>query len=218
MTKKERAKWCAESWKDPEIRRKRLENRSKNKSWLASRRRCAQVAAKALHTVHRDRFLAGRKKQSVTMHALYANPDWKYKHDLAASRVCRSSKQRELVSKAREKAFADGTAVAFWKYAPGTKVSKIEKKVVSAIKSKGLCCRPQFSVPGTRYTADVLVGRDLIVEVDGHPSHYQDARVIAHGKVRDKKLKELGYRVLHLKLRSLARGAWYCASRVQAVL
>lgn len=81
-----------------------------------------------------------------------------------------------------------------------------ERKVFAALRKIFQGCRHQFPVPGTRYVADIFIPKyKLIVEVDGHWSHYKVPRIVRNGKRRDKTLRSLGYRVLHLRKNLIGR-------------
>lgn len=97
------------------------------------------------------------------------------------------------------------------------KTSRIEKKVGSWLRLVGIACLGSWRIPGTHFTADIYIPSvKLIVEVDGHPSHYYDAAVIKKDRRRDRVCKTLGYNVLRLRQRTLNKGPKGVIETVQA--
>lgn len=125
---------------------------------------------------------------------------------------------KRTLGNAQKKAWKEGRrTVCGFMLRPSGRVSESEKVLAERFKEEGIPCQSQFKVPGTRYEADFYFEEvNLIVEYDGHPSHYDDRKRILHDKKRDRVLRKLGYHVLHLRKRDISgrKAKKHCVARV----
>lgn len=203
------------SWLNPETRRKRLENRSKNKKWQASRSRCASIAAQALHENHKVIYLAGQRRSSITMRKMYKDSEFKERHRICTQIGCQNPDRNKAISEARKEAIANGTAVKFWEFRKNI-VSKLETNIFDKLEAVGVSVKRQYKVPGTRFVADGFIRQGkIIIEVDGHIFHYQ-RRGKRHDRKRDKILTKLGYAVVRLRRRDIRKGLGHWVEKIEA--
>lgn len=215
-----RAEKISLSWKNPVIRAARLKHRSENKSWMASRHKCAVTAAKALHTEHKNTYLAGQVRHGETMKRRFSDPKFKNKHLKAVIKASVNPQRRKRISKSHRLGRRNGTINhRFWEHANKSNGPSLkELKIVKALDASGLVHIHQFPVPSTCYVADICFPvNKLIVEVDGHPSHYTKEGK-ARMRKRDRKLRSLGFSVMHLSQRILDKRPSVSVTRIKSML
>lgn len=218
MTKKQtysQSEVMKKRWSVPGAWAKVFKNRSKNKSWAKSRHKCAIIGQKALHENHKESYLDGQKRSSITMKLVHLDPVYKKKHCKIMTKIASDPKHTIKLRKAAKKRIAEGKGTKFWEFAnKHNGPSKLEFKILKMLQNIGLKPIHQFPVPNTSYVGDMYFPKfKLIVEVDGHPSHYTKAGK-RHKRIRERILHANGFRTLHLNQKILDRSAHVIVGKV----
>ena len=127
---------------------------------------------------------------------------------------CRNRKWRAKLSRAQKKAYREGRRVPCGACVMPHPTSYFERCIEQELCKRGVAgFISQFRIAGTRYCADLYFAKQkLIVEIDGHPSHYLE-RASADRR-RDRRLRQLGFHILRLRRRDLRRGFTFCVAVV----
>ncbi len=200
---------AAARWQDEDIRRRTIDGIKR--AWCSP-----EYREKWLKTATLNRSTAEYRKAHSEMAKKAANtPDYKRKWEI----IRKSKEYREKLSIAQRKAYEEGRRVPAGAAAGETvQISIAEIGLGKELKASGVRFQKQFRIPETFYRADFYISsHNLIVEVDVHPFHYRPEG-IAHGKKRYKKLKDLGYKQLHLKHKSIKRGFEFCLNKIFAMI
>jgi very-short-patch-repair endonuclease len=209
------------SWQDEEIRRNRIEGLRSYWADPANKKKCTERMLRVHEAVIRPDVQKRRsktlkatlRKKSVKAQQCYsqrkrwAKPGAREAHSKVMKKVI-TREVRKRISETEKEQFKHGRKLTGAAIFP-VKVSKNEYLLVAALVEQKVKCIHQFKVPETRYTADIFIpSSNLIVEIDGHPSHYTYRRKFDIR--RDKILRGLGYHVLHLKTKEIKKGISFC--------
>lgn len=150
-----------------------------------------------------------RTKQGALVKKAMARPEVRQK----IRRISKDPTYRLKLSLAQKKAYAEGRRKVTVSAANKTRISAFEKALCIELRSRGLRVVVQHKLVPTRFIGDLYLPLyDLVIEVDGHPSHYTEEGQLRM-KMRDTLVRQ-SYRIKHLGQKALRRGVKYCASLV----
>jgi|SRR5271157_420851 len=212
-------------WQDEQVRQRRISGLLKH--WAsptrAKRHSAAILAGQTLEVRQRqaESLSMTLKDPSVkircivSQRARWLRPESRLAHSRIMKRVMRDKRIRAKISQTEKLQFKNGRKMSG--AAVSTRqVSKNEFILLAILRKAGIACEHQYAVVGTRYKADIFIPhQNLIVEIDGHPSHYS-AKGRRATRRRDLVLRRLGYRILHLRTRQIKKGMESCSAKVLA--
>jgi very-short-patch-repair endonuclease len=165
------------------------------RAWRTSAKLKAELARRKtkkykLMMHHIEKKAMNRPEVRRKLRGIWRNPEYRRKQRLARLKSWRRSGRRFFGI-------------------PHSRISYTENEVSRMLRKNGHAFQTQFEVPGTRYVADIFFSKKkVIVEIDGHDSHWKDERRMKHDAKRDRILRSLGYRVYHLGPGKLRGRGW----------
>lgn len=184
--------------------------RSSNKRWRASRHRVAVLGANVLHKKHKAAYLRGRKVAASKVRRFFENTKNRELRSKQTRKGYTAAVRAQMSASAKVRVARDGCN---WRF---KNIGAFEKVLYIELHTRGITVHRQFAIPNSRYNGDLfLPEKNLVVEIDLHPSHYTKEGML-RTKVRDGHIKKQKLGVLHITQEDKSKGMYHCIRKIVA--